>query len=102
MIDSSNLLNYSLFFSKNTSSIWSGSDEHNRILFKSVENYIFDYLRERRFISWETISDIFGIDPNPNDIDKIKTYRYNGKIIKLRIHQITYDVPSYEIGFMEE
>lgn len=101
MIDSSNLLNYSLFFNKNTSSSWGGFDEYNRIFFKSAENYIADYLRARGFISWEKINNIFGMDPDLNDLDKIKIYRYKGKVIKLKITQITYDVPSYEIGFME-
>ena len=97
-----NLLRRIIIFS-NTSSLNRGNpDAYNRTFFKSVENYINEYLQYRGYITWEKINDILGVTPSIDDLNNISVYKYTGKILRLDAKQITFDLPSYEISFREE
>ena len=97
-----NLLHRIIIFSNASSLNWGGPDAYNRAFFKSTENYINDYLRHRGYITWETINDILGVTPTLDDLNNISVYKYTGKILRLDVKQITFDLPSYEISFREE
>lgn len=97
-----NLLRRVIIFSNVTSLNWGGPDEYNRMFFKSAENYINEYLQCRGYITWEKINDILGVTPKLDDLNNISVYKYTGKILRLDVQQITFDLPSYEISFWEE
>lgn len=107
MIDPiSNILQYSILFSPMTSPNCSKSDDYNNpynnLFIKSVNRYINEVLREYGYISWEKINRCLGIEPNPDDIDRIKTYRYNGYFLELIPERLFDDnYPSYMIHFKE-
>lgn len=97
-----NLLRRIIIFSNVTSLNWGCPDAYNRMFFKSAENYINEYLRYRGYITWEKINDILGVTPKLDDLNNISVYKYTGKILRLDVQQITFDLPSYEISFREE
>lgn len=97
-----NLLRRIIIFSNAASLNWGAPDAYNRMFFKSAENYINECLRYRGYITWEKINDVLGVTPKLNDLNNISVYKYMGKILRLDVKQITFDLPSYEISFREE
>jgi hypothetical protein len=91
-----------LLFNKETAGpVWSPNEDYTNTFLKSLEAYFNELLRYRGYISYETILNNLGIEPDLDELETTRILRNNGKGFHFVLTKLDSDTLAYEIKICE-